>query len=205
MTETASDPPAAPDYIAHSRLLGAAYEVASDVHAGPLGSGRVSLRHPVAVATLLHDEGYPEHVVAAALLHDVVEDGGLAPHAMEQRFGPQVAGLVARLTEDESIASYPRRKAALRSQAVGDGPEAAAIFAADKLASARSALRREGAPSARKLEHYERSLWLLKARYPELPFLAELEADLTRLRARPQARSGGGAPAAARSARPAAG
>jgi (p)ppGpp synthase/HD superfamily hydrolase len=198
VTETASDPPAAPDYIARSRLLGAAYEVASDVHAGTLGSGRVSLRHPVAVATLLHDAGYPEHVVAAALLHDVAEDGGPAPHAMEPRFGPQVADLVARLTEDDSIESYPRRKAALRSQAVGDGPEAAAIFAADKLASARSALRRDGAPPARKLEHYERSLWLLKARYPELPFLAELEADLTRLRARPRetARSGGGAPAA---------
>ena len=184
MTATASDPPATPDYIAPSRLLSAAYEVAADVHGGSLGSGRVSLRHPIAVATLLHDAGYPEHVVAAALLHDVVEDGGLAPEAMEERFGPQVAGLVARLTEDETIASFPHRKAALRSQAVGDGPEAAAIFAADKLASTRSALRRPGAPPAEKLEHYERSLSLLQARYPDLPFLGELEADLSRLRAR---------------------
>jgi (p)ppGpp synthase/HD superfamily hydrolase len=180
VTTTATDPPAAPDYIAPSRLLSAAYEVAADVH----GSGRVPLRHPVDVATLLHDAGYPEHVVAAALLHDVVEDGGLGPEAMEARFGPQVAALVARVTEDDSIASFPRRKAALRSQAVGDGPEAAAIFAADKLASTRSALRRGGAPQAEKLEHYERSLWLLRARYPGLPFLAELEADLSRLRAR---------------------
>jgi len=180
VTAKASDPPATPDYIAPSRLLSAAYEVAAEVH----GAGRVSLRHPVAVATLLHDAGYPEHVVAAALLHDVVEDGGLGPEAMEERFGPQVAGLVARLTEDESIASFSHRKAALRSQAVGDGPEAAAIFAADKLASTRSALRRAGAPPAEKLEHYERSLWLLRARYPDLPFLGELEADLRRLRAR---------------------
>ena len=176
MTTTAT----APGYIAHSALLRAAYDVATEVH----GAGRVPLRHPVAVATLLHDAGYPEHVIAAALLHDVVEDGGLGPDAMEDRFGPQVAGLVARVTEDESIASYARRKAALRSQAVGDGPEAAAIFAADKLASTRSALRRPGAPPAEKLEHYERSLWLLRARYPDLPFLGELEADLSRLRAR---------------------
>jgi (p)ppGpp synthase/HD superfamily hydrolase len=199
VTATASDPPATPDYIAPSGLLSSAYRVAAEVH----GSGRVPLRHPVAVATLLHDAGYPEHVVAAALLHDVVEDGGLGPDAMEDRFGPQVAGLVARVTEDESIASYARRKAALRSQAVGDGPEAAAIFAADKLAGVRSALRRTGAPPAEKLEHYERSLWVLQARHPDVPFLAELEADLTRLRAR--ARSEGGGSAAARPAPPAAG
>jgi len=170
----------APGYIAPSALLRAAYDLATDVHA----AGQVPLRHPVAVATLLHDSGYPEHVIAAALLHDVVEDGGLGVEAIEQRFGPDVARLVALCTEDASIVSYTRRKAALRSRAVGDGAEAAAIFAADKLASARSALRRPDAPSARKLEHYERSLWLLKARHPELPFLAELESDLTRLRAR---------------------
>ena len=157
MTSTAT----APGYIAPSALLRAAYDLATDVHA----AGQVPLRHPVAVATLLHDSGYPEHVIAAALLHDVVEDGGLGVEAIEQRFGPDVARLVALCTEDASIVSYTRRKAALRSRAVGDGAEA-------------------DAPSARKLEHYERSLWLLKARHPELPFLAELESDLTRLRAR---------------------
>ena len=154
--------------------------MATKVH----GSGRVPLRHPVAVATLLHDAGYPETVLAAALLHDVIEDGGLGPEAIGNRFGPEVARLVARVTEDEAIASFADRKAALRAQAVGDGPDAAAIFAADKLASTHSALRRPGAPSPEKLVHYERSLALLQHRYPDLPFLDELEEDLRQLRAR---------------------
>src|SRR4029079_6690082 len=87
----------APAFIAHSAPLRAAYDVATKVH----GSGRVSLRHPVAVATLLHDAGYPETVLAPALLHDVIEDGGLGPEAIGNRFGPEVARLVARVTEDE--------------------------------------------------------------------------------------------------------
>jgi len=181
---TVTDLSAAPPYIAGSRTLRSAYEVASVVHAGPLDSGRVSLAHPVAVATLLQDAGYPSHVVAAALLHDVVEDGGVPLDRIQARFGPRVARLVGRLTEDPAIRSFSRRKAALRTRAIDGGDEAAAIFAADKLATVQALLRRGEVPKPEKLEHYEHSLWLLRARQPSLPFLDELEADLTRLRAR---------------------
>ena len=174
----------APDFVGGSRLLTAAHDVASAVHAGPLGSGRVSLRHPVAVARLLHDAGYPAHVLAAALLHDVVEDGHIDARRLEGRFGQRITRLVEQLTEDASIPSFARRKETLRDRAAGSGHEAAAIFAADKLATVRSQLERGATPSPEKLEHYRRSLWILQARHPEVPFLDELAADLRELGAR---------------------
>ena len=173
----------APGFIAESRLLTAAHDVAAAVHGGPLGSGRTSLRHPVAVAGLLHEAGYPAHVLAAALLHDVVEDGSIDPGRLEERFGPRIARLVDQPTEDAAIPSFARRKATLRERAVGSGHEAAAIFAADKLATVRALLERGESPPPEKLEHYRRSLWVLQARHPEVPFLAELAADLRRLTA----------------------
>jgi hypothetical protein len=55
------------------------------VHAGPLGSGRTSIEHPVAVAKLLSDAGFPPHVLAAALLHDTVEDGDVEIERLSNR------------------------------------------------------------------------------------------------------------------------
>jgi (p)ppGpp synthase/HD superfamily hydrolase len=70
-------------------------------------------------------------VVAAALLHDVLEDTETSPDDLRRRFGAGVADLVGALTESSAIADYERRKAALRGQAVEAGTDAATIFAAD--------------------------------------------------------------------------
>ena len=72
---------------------------------------------------------------------------------------------------------------------MGSGHEAAASFAADKLATVRSRLERGVTPPQEKLEHYGRSLWILQARHPEVPFLPELAADLRSLPARRRPRS----------------
>src|SRR5918995_610267 len=162
-------------------LLQDAYAVAAAVHSGGLGNGHTSLEHPVAVAQLLHDAGYPEHVVAAALLHDTVEDGGPAVVHLRARFGSRVARLVDQLTEDPNIASFARRKETLRGTAAADVHEAAAIFAADKLTSARALLRAGGDAPPEKLEHYESSLSVLHDCHPEVPFLTELSAALLEL------------------------
>ena len=60
---------------------------------------------------------------------------------IESRFGPEVAGLVADLTEDLRIARYPARKAEARARAVRDR-RVAVIYAADKLANTRRLLER---------------------------------------------------------------
>ena len=78
-------------------------------------------------------------MVAAALLHDTIEDTTLSLSEIEARFGPHLAELVAEMTEDPRIEPYPARKAEARSRAVRDR-RAAAIYAADKLANTREKL-----------------------------------------------------------------
>ncbi len=85
-----------PTFARSSTRLTDAYRFARDAHAG----GSTSIDHPAAVAELLHETGYPEHVVVAALLHDVVEDSPGKECELADRFGPDVARPVAQLTED---------------------------------------------------------------------------------------------------------
>src|ERR671922_186765 len=51
--------------------------------------------HPLEVAQLLRDRDYPDEVVAAGVLHDVIEDAGVGRQELETRFGLRVAGLVS--------------------------------------------------------------------------------------------------------------
>jgi (p)ppGpp synthase/HD superfamily hydrolase len=166
--------------IAGSELLERAYEAALLAHHGPAGDGETRIDHPVAVATLLRENQYPEVVVAAALLHDVIEDTEVEASEIESEFGPEVADLVRTMTEDVSICSYPARKAEHRRRVAGD-PRAAAIYAADKLAKVR-ALNADGeTPPAEKLDHYRRTHHELREAEPSLPFLADLAEELDRL------------------------
>jgi len=58
------------------------------------------IEHPVAVATYLLDMGLDAATVAAALLHDTIEDGeGVTPESIEKEFGPEIALLVDGVTK----------------------------------------------------------------------------------------------------------
>src|SRR4028119_1370789 len=63
-----------PDFIAGRELVTRAYEVACRAHHGPEREGDTDIEHPTAVARLLDGAGFGDEIVAAALLHDVVED-----------------------------------------------------------------------------------------------------------------------------------
>ena len=98
------------------------------------------------------------------------------------------------VSDDEHIAGYAKRKAALRRQVSGAGDEALTLFAADKLSKVRE-LRRETADDsndsatpgrvrefrARRLKHYHRSLMLLEERQPGSALVRELRDELTAL------------------------
>jgi (p)ppGpp synthase/HD superfamily hydrolase len=122
--------------IERSDLVKDALETARRAHAGQLrrgSDGRPYIDHPVAVAGLLSGHGYPDEVLAAALLHDVVEKSDIEMPGVRERFGDVVAGLVEVLTEDETIPSYEERKEEHRRRVAAADPAALAIFAADKL------------------------------------------------------------------------
>ena len=122
--------------VERSDLARDALELARQAHAGQLrrgSDGRPYIEHPVAVAELLLERRYRDEVLAAALLHDVVEKSETSAAEVRQRFGDTVGDLVDALTEDETIPAYEERKQEHRWRVAETGPEALAIFAADKL------------------------------------------------------------------------
>lgn len=157
-------------------LLAGADELARESHDGPRQIKGPGLHHPRAVAILLHEQGFAEEVVAAALLHDVVEDSTTSLDEVGRRFGMQVRSLVAAMTENEAIEPYERRKAEHRERATRSR-RVAAIYAADKLAKLRDTSPAEPVPE-HKLEHYRETLRILTERHPHLPFLRELREEL---------------------------
>ncbi|MCA1691957.1 MAG: HD domain-containing protein, partial [Actinobacteria bacterium] len=77
-----------------------AYELAAKAHAGQVRvSGDSYIQHPVAVATILAELGLDDVTVAAALLHDAVEDTGLTLEDIGREFGPEVASMVDGVTK----------------------------------------------------------------------------------------------------------
>lgn len=93
------------------------------------------IEHPLAVAELLAERCYPDEAIAAGLLHDVIEHAEVGPDSLRERFGDDVAGLVEALTEDPTILDYEERKQEHRERVAAAGPQAQAVFAADKAAN----------------------------------------------------------------------
>jgi (p)ppGpp synthase/HD superfamily hydrolase len=122
--------------VERSELVREALATAQTAHAGQLrrgSDGRPFIDHPVAVAELLAEHRYNDRVLAAGLLHDVIEKSELELSEVRKRFGDEVGDLVEAMTEDESIPVYEDRKDEHRRRVAEADPAALAIFAADKL------------------------------------------------------------------------
>jgi (p)ppGpp synthase/HD superfamily hydrolase len=94
--------------------------------------------HVLAVALILDRLGFPEDVVVAGLLHDVVEDTEATLEQVREQFGPRVAALVGHCSEiktDEQGRKRPwidRKRDHLEALAAAP-VEARAVVLADKL------------------------------------------------------------------------
>jgi len=85
---------------AERELIQRAGRLAEQVHQGQTRqTGEPYVTHPVAVATIVAELGLDDRSVAAALLHDAVEDTGLRIEEVAQRFGDEVAGIVDGVTK----------------------------------------------------------------------------------------------------------
>jgi guanosine-3',5'-bis(diphosphate) 3'-pyrophosphohydrolase len=171
----------APDFIAGRDLPERAWELAARAYAGPGVEEGAGLEHPATVAALVDAVGFSEEAVAAAILHDLVEDTPATPEEIAADFGPEIGGWVAALTEDTSIDDYGERKAEHRARVLGAGGVPASIYLADKLARTRAMAAAGAAVDPDRLDHYRATLQLFASRRPELPFLAELATELPRL------------------------
>ncbi len=83
-----------------SNLIDRAYIYSARVHEGQVRlSGEPYLSHPLEVADILADMRLDVESIAAALLHDVIEDTPATREDIEEMFGPGVAHIVSGVTK----------------------------------------------------------------------------------------------------------
>ncbi|HVB75018.1 MAG TPA: bifunctional (p)ppGpp synthetase/guanosine-3',5'-bis(diphosphate) 3'-pyrophosphohydrolase [Ktedonobacteraceae bacterium] len=86
-------------------IIQRAYEVASEAHNGIMRrSGEPYIQHPLEVALLLADMRIDADGIAAALLHDVVEDTDFTLDDLRGRFGEAVTNIVDGVTKFDMLA-----------------------------------------------------------------------------------------------------
>ncbi len=85
-------------------MINRAYETAKQAHLHQQrSSGESYINHPLAVAQIVADLGLDEISLAAALLHDAVEDTEITLADVEKGFGPEVAQIVDGVTKLERL------------------------------------------------------------------------------------------------------
>lgn len=154
-------------------LLHRAIRVAFEAHLGQDRDGRPALpyiTHPIDVMLRLRYVARitDEELLAAALLHDVIEEGDWTPEGIEREFGPRVAGLVRELTRREPSPEERRgltkdelwelRTRLLLEEIRAMSPEAQRIKLADRLSNLEES---EIARSPEKRERYRRQSRLI--------------------------------------------
>ena len=97
--------------------------------------------HPMetaAIAATMTDDG---ELLAAAVLHDVVEDCGVTAEELRQRFGPRVAALVTSVSEEkfaDAAGTWRLRKQRALERLCTAGRETMILALSDKLSNLRS-------------------------------------------------------------------
>src|SRR6185436_1600503 len=82
------------------KLVSDAYEFSKDAHKEQKRySGDNYFVHPAEVGYLLGQAGMDASTVAAGLLHDTIEDAGVKPQTISEKFGPEVLSLVEGVTK----------------------------------------------------------------------------------------------------------
>ena len=89
---------------ADGEMLLKAYAYAEKAHENQKrASGEPYFIHPCAVANILMEMGLDASVIAAALLHDVIEDTEATAEDIKREFGDEVLDLVSGVTKLEKI------------------------------------------------------------------------------------------------------
>ena len=93
-------------------IIEAAFLRAEQAHEGQLRkSGAPYITHPVAVAEILADLGLDSNTIAAALLHDTVEDTPYSAELLRKEFGEEIANLVDGVTKLDRLTYGPTAEA----------------------------------------------------------------------------------------------
>jgi len=120
---------------------------AESAHAGQVRkyTGEPYITHPAAVVELVRSVPHTPHMIAAAWLHDVVEDTPITLSIIEAAFGSKVSVLVEQLTDVSRPEDGNRktRKAIDREHTARASPEAKTIKLADLIDNTRPIVERD--------------------------------------------------------------
>jgi len=116
------------------------------------------INHPIALAEVLAGEGGVTdlEVLAAALLHDTIEDTATTGEELAREFGARIAAMVAEVTDDTKLPKAERKRLQIEHAAqLSDG--AKLVKLADKICNLRDVAERPPAQwdLARRREYFE--------------------------------------------------
>ena len=116
------------------------------------------INHPIALAEVLAGEGgiADVEVLAAALLHDTIEDTATTIDELRALFGERIAGVVAEVTDDQNLPKTERKRLQIEhAAALSRG--AKLVKLADKICNLRDVAERPPAKwdLARRREYFE--------------------------------------------------
>lgn len=108
-------------------------------------SGEDYIVHPIEVAELVAETGGTDEMIAAAYLHDVVEDTGVSIEEIQTEFGEAVANLVSDLTNVSKPSDGNRRtRKALDLKHTAQASNSAQIIKlADLISNAKSIVKND--------------------------------------------------------------
>jgi guanosine-3',5'-bis(diphosphate) 3'-pyrophosphohydrolase len=94
--------------------------------------------HPIQVANILCSEGDVTDpiIIAAALLHDTVEDTETLPEELEREFGPEIRSIVEEVTDDKRLPKMERKRLQIE-HAAHKSQDAQQVKIADKISNIR--------------------------------------------------------------------
>jgi GTP diphosphokinase / guanosine-3',5'-bis(diphosphate) 3'-diphosphatase len=134
---TKPDPPSRPMDLP---LVLKALAFATEKHRGQVRKDADStpyIQHPIALASMLWEVGiHDAEVLAAAILHDTIEDTPTTHDDLETRFGRAVADLVAEVTDDKRQRKADRKRTQVE-HAKHLSPRARLVKLADKTCNLR--------------------------------------------------------------------
>ncbi len=176
------------------KLIDRALQIALRAHAGQLRkAGDIPyVEHPVMVALKLAKYGFGSEVIAAALVHDVLEDTDFPESDLRMQLGDEVLAIVLAVTEDKTLPWEERMRGYIEQVRLGS-VEAKAVSLADKIHNTESLIRAHhdiGADvwklfsrgKARRVRFNEEMLAMLTDTWQH-PILAEYAALIEQLRA----------------------
>lgn len=142
------------DTIAHRlNLIEKAVKFATIAHAGQVRKGTAVpyIVHPYTVGLYLQDAGCRAEVVAAGILHDVLEDTATDMEALKASFGNEIAELVAAVSEQDKGLPWEVRKRHSLDVLKASQKEVCMVACADKLHNLRAIIC--------DIEEYGDSVW----------------------------------------------